>query len=539
MKIININYKVWIFSLLLALPFVACNLDEDHPSDVTTDFLYNTAEGLQAAVNGLYTIERAIMGEGEDQSNVFANIMGDGGTDIDFNRASQANMSRYRTDLDLTTQGPPKAWWNMWYRVVERTNSIIAFGEEAGLETEDKESILREAYVYRAYAHFWLVRKYDNIWLNIEPTTFENTDGRTFAPASQEDVYKQIVLDLDKAIEYYGDDWSDVPGRFNLGVAKLLRADVAMWQKDYTTAATQTEDIINKGPFALESPDKVFTKDGRNITKESMFVMQFDEFAPGGGQFHRLPMIFTAEYRSIPGCIMADEFGGYGWARIFPNPYLISLYDSKNDKRYNSWWQHHYTYNDPDYDFSKTKYQLGDTLKYNDNSSLKGDNYYKRANIGCKKYWDWDQQAPNITKHWNNIYIFRYPHVLLLAAEANMRLNNDVKALSFINQIRANRISSNAPDQLLTVLNEDIYLEEFAREMAFEGHRWFLLKRTGKLVERVRLHGGISEFRGVKAPNALYFSARTNIKDYHATWPIPQSARDAMGGFPQNPGYNE
>ena len=120
-----------------------------------------------------------------------------------------------------------------------------------------------------------------------------------------------------------------------------------------------------------------------------------------------------------------------------------------------------------------------------------------------------------------------------------MRLNNDVKALSFINQIRANRISSNAPDQLLTVLNEDIYLEEFAREMAFEGHRWFLLKRTGKLVERVRLHGGISEFRGVKAPNALYFSARTNIKDYHATWPIPQSARDAMGGFPQNPGYNE
>ena len=539
MKSININYKVWIFSLLLTIPFVSCNLDESHPSDVTTDFLYNTAEGLSAAVNGLYTLERNNMTENEDQSNVFAFIMGDSGTDIDFNRASQANMARYRTDIDLTTQLPPRAWWNMWYRVIERSNSIIAFGEEAGLEDEVKEKTLREAYVYRAYAHFWLVRKYDNIWLNIEPTTYENTDGRTFEPASQEDVYKQIILDLDKAIEYYGDDWSVTPGKFNQGVARLLRADVAMWQKDYETAATQTDEIISKGPFALESPDKVFTKDGRHNTKEAMFVMQFDEFAPGGGKFHRLPMIFTAEYRNVPGSVMADEFGGYGWARIFPNPYLISLYDAKNDKRYNSWWQHHYTYNDPNFDFSKTKYQLGDTLKYDDDSSLRGDNYYKRANIGCKKYWDWEQQAPTITQHWNNVYLFRYPYVLLLASEANMRLGNTLKALSYINQIRENRISSNAPNQLLTMLDEDIYLEEFAREMAFEGQRWFLLKRVGKLVERVRLHGGIKEFRGVKSPNPLYFSARGNIQDYHVRWPIPQSARDAMGNYPQNPGYNE
>ena len=297
--------------------------------------------------------------------------------------------------------------------------------------------------------------------------------------------------------------------------------------------------IITKGPFALETPDKIYTKDGRLNTKEGMFVMQFDEFAPGGGGHHRLPLQFTADYRQVPGCVMVNEFGGYGWARIFPNPYLISLYDSKNDKRYNSWWQHHYTYNDPDYDFSKTKYQLGDTLKYDDNSQLRGNNYYRRANISCKKYWDWEQQAPNITQHYNNVYMFRYPHVLLLAAEANMRLNKNEKALGYINQIRSNRISSSAPDQLLTEINEDIYLEEFAREMAFEGQRWFLLKRIGKLVERVQLHGGVKEFRGVKSPNPLYFSARENIQDYHVRWPIPQSARDAMGGFPQNPGYNQ
>jgi len=106
----------------------------------------------------------------------------------------------------------------------------------------------------------------------------------------------------------------------------------------------------------------------------------------------------------------------------------------------------------------------------------------------------------------------------------------------FINKIRTSRILAGTT-QLLTTINENILLDEFAREMAFEGHRWFMLKRVGKLVERVQLYGGITSFRGVPSPNPLYYSCRTNIKDYHVRWPIPQAERDAMGGFPQNPGY--
>jgi hypothetical protein len=322
-------------------------------------------------------------------------------------------------------------------------------------------------------------------------------------------------------------------------MARLLRADAALWQKDYQTAASQSAEIIEKGPFALESPENIFTKDGRNNTKEAMYVMQFDQFAPGGGTLHRLPLIFTAQYRSVPGCIMVSEFGGYGWARVFPNPYLISLYDSKYDKRWNSWWQHYYTYNDPAYDFSKLKYKLGDTLKYKDNSSLTGDNYFRRANVSCKKYFDWTQQGPTITTHWNNVYMFRYPQVLLIAAEAQMRLGDNTKALSYINLIRKSRILSTAPNQVFTTMSEDVLLDEYARELAFEGQRWFMLKRMNKLVERVQLYGGIKEFRTAPSPNPLYFSARTNIKPYHVRWPIPQSSRDAMGGFPQNEGYNQ
>jgi hypothetical protein len=269
-----------------------------------------------------------------------------------------------------------------------------------------------------------------------------------------------------------------------------------------------------------------------------MYVMNFDEFVPGGGPYHRLSLIFTTQYRLVPGSIVAKEFGGYGWARIHPNPYLLSLYDTKNDKRWNAWWQHYYTYNDPAYDFSKLKYHFGDTLKLSDNSQLQGDNYYRNATPSCKKYWDWVKD-PLITRAYNNVYMFRYPQVLLIAAEAYMRLNDQTKALLYINKIRENRILAAATNRTLTTINENVLLDEFARELAFEGQRWFMLKRLGKLVERVQLYGGMSEFRTVKAPSALYYSARTNIKPYHVRWPIPQTERDAMGGFPQNEGYNQ
>ena len=535
MKVHSIQNKIYIFLLLSSVLFAGCQnyLVEKNPSSVTTDFLYTTPDGLRSAVSGLYSIERAQVNENE--SSNFANIIGDGGTDIDFNRAAAPDISRYRTDIDLTTQATIRSWWQKWYRIIERSNSIISFGEALTIPDKEKFAILREAYTYRAYAYFWLVRKFDNIWLNTDPTTYQNIDGRTFAPASQTDVYKQIVADLDKAISYYGTDWSVVPGRFNQGVARLLRADVALWLKDYQTAATQSEKIILEGPFALESPDKIFLQDRKNNTKESMYVMQFDEVASGGGPSHRLPLVFTPTYRSVPGCITATAFGGYGWARIFPNPYLIGLYDSKNDKRWNAWWQHYYTYNDPAYDFSKLKYKMGDTLKLADNSSLTGSNYYNNANIACKKYWDW-VKLPLVTSSYNNIYIYRYPYVLLIASEAYMRLGDNTKSLLYINKIRASRMLAGTT-QLLTTINENVLLDESAREMAFEGHRWFMLKRLGKLVERVQLYGGVLTFRGVASPNPLYYSCRTNIKDYHVRWPIPQAERDAMGGFPQNPGY--
>ena len=124
-----------------------------------------------------------------------------------------------------------------------------------------------------------------------------------------------------------------------------------------------------------------------------------------------------------------------------------------------------------------------------------------------------------------------------MAAEANLRMGNTGQALYYLNELRKKRISAEDPNQILTTMDEETLLEEHARELAFEGRRWFFLKRLGLLVERVRASGGTTMFRGIIATDPAWYSSRSNIKDFHIRWPIPQSEIDAMGGFPQNFGY--
>jgi hypothetical protein len=130
-------------------------------------------------------------------------------------------------------------------------------------------------------------------------------------------------------------------------------------------------------------------------------------------------------------------------------------------------------------------------------------------------------------------FVFRLADILLIAAEAKLRLGDPATAAGLINKVRRRAAGGTFPFETPGVMDInpadvtlDFILDERARELAGEQWRWMDLKRTGKLVSRVQTDNP---------------QAAPNIQSYHLVRPIPQSQIDAVTNkdeFKQNQGYN-
>jgi hypothetical protein len=135
-------------------------------------------------------------------------------------------------------------------------------------------------------------------------------------------------------------------------------------------------------------------------------------------------------------------------------------------------------------------------------------------------------------------FVFRLSEMYLIAAEGYMMGGQPAPAIQKLNELRTARAVSGqsnildaAEESQVSAKDINIILDERARELCGEQQRWFDLKRTGKLIERVQLYNG---------------SAKNNIQTFHVLRPIPQPQLDAVTnrtsgpdpeGFWQNTGY--
>ncbi len=126
-----------------------------------------------------------------------------------------------------------------------------------------------------------------------------------------------------------------------------------------------------------------------------------------------------------------------------------------------------------------------------------------------------------------NFYVARYADLLLIRAEAKVNLGDYTGAAALVNQVRT-RV--NLPDITISSKEDGInkILKERKLELAFEGERWFDLKRTGKAVEILSNR---------KDGNGNVISFAKNINQNRLLWPIPQSQIDNNPNLTQNAGY--
>jgi starch-binding outer membrane protein, SusD/RagB family len=165
-------------------------------------------------------------------------------------------------------------------------------------------------------------------------------------------------------------------------------------------------------------------------------------------------------------------------------------------------------------------------------SDVYGDNRYSDPKSGgwysypgIKKFLDnvYDSKYPTYDISNRDAIVFRLAEMYLIKAECELATGGD--ALSTINVLRAKRAITGKDNSITGPVDINTILDERAIELCGEQQRWFDLKRTHTLVDRV------------KAYNA---QGAANIAPKHYLRPIPQAQFDAVTNkneFLQNDGY--
>ncbi len=499
--------KLLIFLLIFSLVNSCMEfLEEESVTDLTAGLIYSTKEGLESAVVGLYNLERDYYTIHPEAYHAFSIMLG---TDISvFRTSGDAGAAYYDANLNPTSW-TVNSLWGQYYRITERASAIIKNVETVDMTEQERAKISAEARCFRARAYFTLYRLWENIYVTDQPSTSLDI---SILPSEKEEIFDLIRDDLNFAIDHL--EWTPKEqGRYTQAVARHLRADLALWENDYVEAEAQTKAIIEQSPHQLlDNIEDIFGPDDLDHA-EALYVTHFNLVEPGTERkFHRFPLLFMPRYDMVNGLKASEEYGGLCWGRAYPNDYLLSLYDT-TDIRYKEWYQLFFLYNDPD-NLPAGK-SIGDTATVNAAS------FFMQLHPGCRKYIDHSRDLSSLASY-KDIIVYRLAETYLFAAEALMRQDREDDALFYINELR-----SRAGLDDLETLNEEIFLEEHARELALEGHRWFTLKRMGVLVERVRLYGG-------EADKPAH---RINIKEHHVRKPIPQTEIELIEGYPQNEGY--
>lgn len=372
--------------------------------------------------------------------------------------------------------------WNDPYVVINRANTVI--GNIAGVAETipgQRNRILGQALGLRALAHFDLLRFFGQEYGRNSTAlgVIVRTQNDLTYPARKtvKETYDQIFADLDEAFTLL----SNVDQTINIStnryyidriVVRALISRVALYSGDYALARDAANDVITTSGFSL-APRSQFS-DIWTADQTLGEVIWKVRVQPGGVR------------------IAADLFFPPGNFNTFaPTDEVRALFDEINDVRYN------------------VSIKTRATAPAGSSLFIVG-KYLGRAPL-----------ADGV----NDNKVLRIGEMYLIRAEANARIpGQEAAALADLNALRAARITGYVNQNLSgnTLLNS-ILLEK-RKELLFEGHRWFELRRLGQGITRTECRPPcISSVLPASSPRFVL--------------PIPQSEVTSNVNVVQNPGY--
>ncbi|WP_198661761.1 RagB/SusD family nutrient uptake outer membrane protein [Lewinella sp. IMCC34183] len=562
------KFKTLINSLLLGsvgLALPACNgyLEEELVSNVSASTYYPTAAGFQDAVKATYSFMKPFYGvERGFTMTVF-------GTDTYTNGAdgSYKGINAYDGRLN-GADGFIRDTWRDLYRGINQANAVI--NRSQGLEDvteEEKTARIAEVRFLRGLYYFDLTRIYGDVHLSLEETEGIEIEANRTPVAT---IYNEAIIpDLEFAIANLPNSQGAEYGRATKPAAEMLLAKVLL-TRSYTPAAESGDaaraeslfsNVINNYDFELLEDFASLWDIDNEQNAEVVFAVQnsksqVDEGVDGNG--NRGHLYFLMEYDNLPG-MTRDIENGRPWKRFRPTAYTLGLWDRSIDARYDKSFKHVWYANNAstiptwsDEEAAKgygkagdPKFSLGDTAVYIPGPQLEdvwsqerqaatrylvytSDEYTERKFPTLKKWLDPTRPNRQHEQGQRDMILMRLGDTYLLRAEARLQQNNTDGAAADINTIRMRGAVDSMEAQMMIAAGDvtlDFLLDERARELVGEGHRWFDLTRTMTLIDRVRAYNP---------------EAGPNIQSYHVLRPIPQDQIDrTLGGYPQNEGYTQ
>lgn len=338
--------------------------------------------------------------------------------------------------------------WGRWYSLINDVNLVLKKSEavlelDAAFSEEKYNQLMAEARFFRAFAYFNMIRMWKNIPIVTEPSL---VDGQDYFPAKSNDpseVFALIKEDLEIAIQSLPEEyiiendkeWSYIlsRGRVTVGAAYALLSDVHLWLGEYEECITACDQILNSPMYELVSAERWFDifDPQKGNTSESVWELNYEE---------------TFDY--------TDRHNNSRWKYSLEEWFKDRL---KTQPVSAVWVQ-------PDFRIFTLTGSSFNQVRKHVGTSMAG------SGVVDQSY------NPN----W---IIYRLPHIMFNKAEALNRAIggsaiDEINSIIYQLELRAGAVEFEQLSGSIKEVEENI-LRYKMKETAFEGTRWFDLKRIG------------------------------------------------------------
>ena len=476
-----------------ALSFYACDslLDTEPRQSVSPEVALQNIAGVRGIAASAYN--RLLSTAAYTNTRIAApEILADNAVQNPTGTPSGRYVSEAQNSIGTGVGG-----WGTYFALINDANYIIDGVDVLDAPQADKDRFRGEMLFLRALAYHDLSKSYGyepgrevngfnlSVMLRTEPTR-GTTDADTPRPRNTNtEVYQQIETDLGTAIDLLSTAGGTNRFLATEGAAKALLARVYLYSGRYPEAAAMAQEAMDTPGVNLATPAQVpslfATTDSPGV--ESFFEVRVTSVDFGGAVNNGLSALFTPAQ----------------WFDVVPSIELKELYE-EGDARYNM--------------FVDEDDQVQLTGWY----SNRNPNNNNLTQIHSIKF---NQTVEGPGSFIDNTPVLRYGEMLITRAEALARSDQFGPALTELNRLRVNR----GLDELSGLTGQDLIneiLDERRRELAFEGHRWFDLKRLNLTLNKPEATG----FESLLPDDFRWLSA------------VPSGQVEASQGvIQQNPGY--